>query len=171
MDTYSLFDIEDDNPTFAYELEKAVKGYLVPPKSISVPLKFQREGIKYDELSEDEKDEFEEIFGDPTNDEIPEYIENAAINNLFNTDTVDKVLNHVMKDGIKVNGGDKLGKTIIFAKNHEHAVFIENRFNKNYPEYGGTFLRVIDIMRQKPKIFWKDLQITSKRMIHKLLFL
>ena len=144
--TYSLFDIEDDNPTFAYELEKAVEqGYLVPPKSISVPLKFQREGIKYDELSEDEKDEFEEIFGDPTNDEIPEYIGNAAINRwLFNTDTVDKVLNHVMKDGIKVNGGDKLGKTIIFAKNHDHAIFIENRFNKNYPEYGGTFLRVID---------------------------
>ena len=49
-----------------------------------------------------------------------------------------------MKDGIKVNGGDKLGKTIIFAKNHDHAIFIENRFNKNYPEYGGTFLRVID---------------------------
>ena len=49
-----------------------------------------------------------------------------------------------MKDGIKVSGGDKLGKTIIFAKNHDHAEFIEERFNKNYPEYSGHFLRVID---------------------------
>ena len=49
-----------------------------------------------------------------------------------------------MNDGIKVSGGDKLGKTIIFAKNHQHAVFIEERFNKNYPEYSGKFLRVID---------------------------
>ena len=49
-----------------------------------------------------------------------------------------------MTEGIKVDGGDKLGKTIIFAKNHDHAVFIEERFNKNYPEYSGKFLRVID---------------------------
>lgn len=144
--TYGLFDIEDDNPTFAYELDRAVKdGFLVPPKSISVPLKFQREGIKYKELSEAEKLEYEEKFGDPTNEEAPDAINSGAINKwLFNTDTVDKVVEHLMNDGIKVSGGDKLGKTIIFAKNHQHAVFIEERFNKNYPEYGGKFLRVID---------------------------
>ena len=144
--TYGLFEIEDDNPTFAYELNTAVQqGYLVPPKAISVPLKFQREGIKYNELSEAEKLEYEEKFGDPTNEEAPDTIGSAALNKwLFNTDTVDKVLEHLMKDGIKVNGGDKLGKTIVFAKNHDHAIFIEERFNKNYPEYGGKFLRVID---------------------------
>src|SRR5690554_5425098 len=49
-----------------------------------------------------------------------------------------------MSNGIKVEGGDKIGKTIIFAKNHNHAVFIEERFNKNYPEFGGNLLRVID---------------------------
>lgn len=144
--TYGLFGIEDDNPTFAYELDRAVKnGFLVPPKSISVPLKFQREGIKYDELSDAEKIEYEEKFGDPTNEEAPDTISSAALNKwLFNTDSVDKVLEHLMNDGIKVSGGDKLGKTIIFAKNHKHAVFIEERFNRNYPEYGGKFLRVID---------------------------
>jgi type I restriction enzyme R subunit len=144
--TYGLFGIEDDNPTFAYELNVAVEqGYLVPPRSISVPLKFQREGIKYSELSDREKLEYEEKFGDPTNEEAPEEIGSAALNKwLFNTDTVDKVLEHLMNDGIKVSGGDKLGKTIVFAKNHAHAVFIEERFNINYPEYGGKFLRVID---------------------------
>jgi type I restriction enzyme, R subunit len=144
--TYGLFGIEDDNPTFAYELNRAVNdGFLTPPKSISVPLKFQREGIKYHELSEAEKLEYEEKFGDPTNEEAPDTISSGALNKwLFNTDTVDKVLDHLMTSGIKVSGGDKLGKTIIFAKNHKHAVFIEERFNKNYPEYGGKFLRVID---------------------------
>ena len=149
--TYGLFGIEDDNPTFAYELNTAVEqGFLVPPKSISVPLKFQREGIKYAELSEKEKEEFEEKFGDPTNDDTPDKIGSSALNKwLFNTDTVDKVLEYLMTDGIKVSGGDKIGKTIIFAKNHEHAVFIEKRFNLNYPEYGGKFLRVIDNYESK----------------------
>lgn len=144
--TYTLFGIEDDNPTFAYELNTAVEqGYLVPPKAIRVPLKFQREGIKYTDLTAAEKEEYEEKFGDPTSGEAPEEIGSSALNKwLFNIDTVDKVLAHLMADGITVSGGDKLGKTIIFAKNHAHAVFIEERFNKNYPEQGGKFLRVID---------------------------
>jgi type I restriction enzyme R subunit len=143
--TYDLFEIEDDNPTFAYELNKAVADkYLVPPKAASVPLKFVREGIKYNELSAEEQKIYEEKFGDPTI-EAPEEIGSSALNSwLFNNDTVDKVLDHLMTNGIKVEGGDKLGKTIIFAKNHDHALFIEERFNKNYPEYGGHFLRVID---------------------------
>ena len=149
--TYSLFGIEDDDPTFAYELNTAVEqGFLVPPRSISVPLKFQLEGIKYADLSDREKEEYEEKYGDPTIDEVPDIIGSGALNKwLFNTDTVDKVLEHLMKDGIKVSGGDKLGKTIVFAKNHKHAVFIEERFNKNYPEYSGHFLRVIDNYESK----------------------
>ena len=149
--TYGLFGIEDDNPTFAYELDSAVtEGYLVPPKAVSVPLQFMREGIKYDGLSDDEKAEYEEKFGDPTREEAPDEISSSALNSwLFNTDTVDKVLNHLMVNGIKVQGGDKLGKTIVFAKNHSHALFIEQRFNKNYPEYAGKFLRVIDNYESK----------------------
>ncbi|KQT36555.1 DEAD/DEAH box helicase family protein [Methylophilus sp. Leaf414] len=149
--TYGLFGIEDDNPTFAYELDSAVKeGFLVPPKAMSVPLKFIREGVSYHQLSDREKAEYEEKFGDPTTGEVPDEIDSAALNSwLFNTDTVDKVLAHLMQDGIHVQGGEKLGKTIIFAKNHTHAMFIEERFNKNYPEYGGKFLRVIDNYESK----------------------
>ena len=149
--TYGLFGIEDHNPTFAYELDKAVtEKYLVPFRAQSVPLKFLREGIKYKDLSDSEKEEYELKFGDPSSSDAPEEISSAALNKwLFNTDTVDKVLNHLMSSGIKVQGGDKLGKTIIFAKNHDHAIFIEQRFNKNYPEYAGKFLRVIDNYESK----------------------
>jgi len=149
--TFELFDIEDDNPTFAYELEEAVReGFLVPPRAISVPLKFMREGIKYSELSEKEKLEYEEKFGDPTHDEAEAGIDKSQLYKwLFNSNTVDQVLGHLMTSGIKVDGGDKIGKTIMFAKNHKHAVYIEERFNKNYPEYSGTFCRVIDNQTEK----------------------
>ena len=152
--TYHLFEIEDDNPTFAYELNQAVNdGYLVPPKSFSVPLKFPREGVKYKELSEKDKDQFEELFGiDAPSKEEEDALEitKSKVNSfLFNADTVDKVLDYLMNNGQHIESGDKLGKTIIFAKNHLHAIFIEERFNKNYPEYGGTFLRVIDNYNDK----------------------
>lgn len=145
--TYSLFKIEDDNPTYAYELNQAVQDkFLVPPKAMDVPVKFVHEGIKYSELSEADKLKFEETFLDgASGDEEDIEIAKSAINKfLFNNKTVDVVLDHLMNNGLKVEGGDKLGKTIIFAKNHKHAVFIEDRFNKNYPEFSGKFLRVID---------------------------
>ena len=144
--TYELFHIEDHQPTFGYELADAVReGYLVPHKSMSVPLRFQREGITYAELSDEEKEEYEEKFGDPTTGAIPDSIDSGALNSwLFNADTVDRVLDFLMEEGIKIEGGDKLGKTIIFAKNHKHAVFIEERFNRNYPDLGSHFIKVID---------------------------
>jgi len=144
--TYSLFEIEDNNPTFAYELNQAVQDhYLVTPKALSVPIKFPREGVRYANLTAAEKAEYEEKFGDPTTGEVSDEIESNALNSwLFNADTVDKVLDYLMSNGQKTEGGDKLGKSIIFARNHNHAVFIEKRFNINYPEYSGKFLRVID---------------------------
>jgi type I restriction enzyme R subunit len=165
--TYSLFGIEDDNPTYAYELDQAVKdGFLVPPRSIAVPLKFQLEGVKYHDLSESEKQEYEEKFGDPTTGELPEEIGGSNINKwLFNTDTVDKVLEHLLKDGLKVSGGDMIGKTIIFARNHDHAIFIEDRFNKNYPELGGEFLRVIDNYESKAQDLLERFTDVSKNQM------
>src|SRR5581483_10759256 len=68
----------------------------------------------------------------------------AAVNKwLFNKDTVDKVLEHVMTRGLTVGGGDRLGKTIVFAKNQEHAQFIQERFDANYPHLKGHFARII----------------------------
>jgi type I restriction enzyme R subunit len=141
--TYSLFDLEDGVPTDAYSLDEAVAdGYLVPPKAISVPLKIVRSGLRYDDLSEEEKDQWDMLeWGE---DEIPDSVDAAEVNKrLFNEDTVDRVIAHLMQHGLKVEGGDRLGKTIIFAKNQDHALFIEKRFNAAYPALAGHFARVI----------------------------
>lgn len=144
--TYSLFDLESGVPTDAYELSQAVEdGFLVPPHPVSVPLKFQREGIKYDDLSEEEKEAWDLMEWDEDGEEAPDKIDAAALNKwLFNADTVDKVLATLMTRGQAVAGGDRIGKTIIFAKNHNHAQFIQERFDINYPHLKGAFARVID---------------------------
>lgn len=149
-DTYGLFNMQPGNPTYAYELEQAVNDkFLVPPKGIGVPIKFQRKGIKYAELSEADKLAYEEQFTDPFTGEYPDEIDATALNNwLFNKDTVDKGIAHLMEFGIKVEGGDKLAKTMIFARSHRHAKFIEERFNIQYPEYKGDFLKVIDYQEE-----------------------
>ncbi len=143
-DTYGLFDLEKGVPTDAYDLKDAVADkFLVPSKSVSVPLKFQREGIKYENLSEEEKEQWDakEWSEDGS---TPDFVEAEAVNKwLFNIDTVDKVLEHIMTRGQKVAGGDRLGKTIIFAKNQAHADFIQERFDLNYPSLAGKFARTI----------------------------
>jgi type I restriction enzyme R subunit len=143
-DTYELFHLEKGVPTDAYDLEDAVKdGFLAPPKAISVPLKFPREGIDYDKLKPDEQELWDELEWEgklPADD-----VSSAALNTwLFNADTVDKVLEYLMTHGLKVDEGDRIGKSIIFAKNHDHAQFIAQQFDANYPHLAGQFARVID---------------------------
>jgi type I restriction enzyme, R subunit len=142
--TYGLFDLEDGVPTDAYGLDDAIaEGYLVPPRTLSVPLKFQREGISYAELSDAEKEQWDELDWDEEG-HTPDEVNAEAINKwLFNEDTVDKVLALLMTQGLKVAGGDRLGKTIIFAKNNRHAQYITQRFDANYPQYAGQFARMI----------------------------
>lgn len=161
--TYELFDLEPGVPSDAYELEEAVRdGFLVPPKVEQVDLKFPREGIHYDELSEEEQAQWESLdWGDDS--PTPDVVHSSAINNwLFNTDTVDKMLRHLMEGGHKVQGGDRLGKTIIFARNHEHALFIETRFNKHYPHYAGHFARIIDNYAKYPQSLLDDFSQATK---------
>ena len=143
--TYGLFDLESGVPTDEYSLDDAIKdGMLVPPATFAMNLQFPREGIHYNDLSEEEKEQWDELDWDEDG-EIPDRVNAEAVNRwLFNEDTVDKVLEWVMTNGHKVAGGDRLGKTIIFAKNHAHAEFIVGRFNKHYPHYAGHFARVID---------------------------
>ena len=139
--TYEIFDQQEGVPTFAYELSEAiVNKNLVPPKEVIVDLGFIRSGIKYSELSADEKAEWESKEELAERDEVlPSEINQF----LFNIDTVDKALAALMKHGVKVAGNDRLGKTIIFAANNKHAEFIVDRLDANYPKFKGKFARVI----------------------------
>lgn len=146
--TYGIFDLENGVPTYGYELAQAVKdGYLVDFTTVETKLKFIEEGIAYDELSEEDKAAYEETFVSEDG-KLPERINSSALNTwIFNEDTIKQVLHVLMRDGLKVDYGQKIGKTIIFAKNHDHAEKILEVFNQQYPELsrdGQPFAKVID---------------------------
>ncbi|MDD6197308.1 MAG: DEAD/DEAH box helicase family protein [[Clostridium] aminophilum] len=148
--TYSVFELRDGIPTYGYDLAQAVKdGYLVDYMSVETKLKFIEQGICYEDLSEEEKESYEEKFADESGD-IPDKISSSALNSwLFNEDTIRQVLHIVMRDGLKIHYGEKIGKTIIFAKNHNHAEKIREVFDKEYPNLaksanGQPYAKVID---------------------------
>lgn len=140
--TYEIFNLEDGTPTYAYGMKEAVDaGFLVNYYSIEGRSNLMEEGIFREKLTDEEKEEFDKIVG-PDSD--IDYISGAAINNwLFNQDTVDGVINHFMKEGIRTSSGNDIGKTIVFAKNQRHADLIKERFDILYPQKGPDFARVI----------------------------
>ena len=142
--TYEIFELENGVPTYGYELAQAVRdGYLVDFISVETRLKFIEQGIVYDELSDADKEAYENTFEDENGD-LPESIGSSAMNEwIFNEDTIREVLHIVMTNGLKIDYGEKIGKTIIFAKNHTHAEKIFEVFNKEYPHLPG-YAKVID---------------------------
>lgn len=143
--TYSIFELESGVPTYGYELAQAVKdGYLVDFQSVETTLKFIDHGIVYDELSEEDKEQYEDTF-ENEDGKIPEAIGASALNTwIFNEDTIQKVLHILMTEGIRVDYGEQLGKTIIFAKNHDHAEKIYEVFHKEYAHLPNDYAKVID---------------------------
>ena len=107
--TYKFFQLENNVPTFVYEYDEAVKQkYLVDYHTISTTTKFIERGIKYSELKEEDREEYENLFEEG---EVQEEISSNAINSwLFNRDTIKIILETVMQKGLKVEGGDKLRK-------------------------------------------------------------
>ena len=141
--TYEVFELESGVPTYGYELAQAVTdGFLVDFLTVESKLKFLEEGIVYDELSEEDKTAYEDTFG--RDGEAPDRISSSALNEwVFNEDTIRKALHLLMESGLKIEYGEKLGKTIIFAKNHHHAEKILEVFGKEYPHLTG-YAKVID---------------------------
>ncbi|HGK2213970.1 TPA: DEAD/DEAH box helicase family protein [Streptococcus pneumoniae] len=141
--TYGFFNLENGVPTYAYDLEEAVKdGYLVAYHSIETKLKLPTDGLHYDDLSKEEKEHFDSKFED---DGCEKDIDGSVFNSfIFNKSTVEIVLNELMTRGIQTASGDEIGKTIIFAKNHDHAEYIRGIFNNRYPEKGSDYAQVID---------------------------
>ena len=148
--TYELFGLEEGIPNYSYSLDEAVDAkYLVPPVWISRSTKRMKEGIKYDDLTPEEQQQMDKVWEYERHkgilDDRHRDIESQELfSYIFNQDTVDKVLNNLMETGYRIDGGEKLGKTIIFAANHEHAVFVVERFHALYPELGDNFCALID---------------------------
>ena len=142
--TYSVFELEAGVPTYGYELKQAVNdGFLVDFTTVDTKFRFIEQGIVYDDLSEEDKEAYENTFEDE-NGELPESIASSALNEwVFNEDTIRQVLHILMQEGLRIDYGEKLGKTIIFAKNHAHAEIIHEIFCKEYPNLPG-YTKVID---------------------------
>lgn len=161
--TYDFFEMEHGVPTYAYDYETAVyqDKVLVPYYNYEVKTKFLEEGITYDDLSEEDKARYEDDF---TEDGVmPEFIPSAALNQfVFNEKTVDQVLQDLMERGIHVSGGDRLGKTIIFAQNKRHAQFIVDRFNALYPQYHGNFAQRVVCDDSYAQTVIEDFKIPEK---------
>lgn len=143
--TYDVFLLPKGEPTYAYELKQAVKDeFLVDYKSIETKVKFLEEGITYGELTVEEQEMYEEQFINEDG-EVPERIDSSKLNEwIFNRDTIFKVLDILMQNGLRIDHGNKIGKTIIFAKNHAHAEAIYRIFNEQYPHLNEGYCRVID---------------------------
>ena len=142
--TYEIFELENGIPAYGYDLAQAVRdGFLVDYLQVETKLKFLEEGIVYDELPPEEKEEYENTFADEDG-QLPQRIESSALNEwIFNEDTIRKALDLLMTQGLRIDYGEKLGKTILFAKNHRHAQKIFEVFNKQYPHLPG-YAKVID---------------------------
>lgn len=144
--TYELFNLPKGEPTFSYDYETAVKeGFLVDFHAFERTTKLLKNGLRYDELTEEEQEQYENLFADEDGN-LPKQIDGEEFRKrIMNIDTIDNVLQTLMNEGMRVNGGEKLGKTIIFAANHFHAEKIVDRFNTLYPELGGKgFCKLID---------------------------
>ena len=161
--TYRIFDLADGEPTFSYDLKRAVEDkFLVDFISIETDLKFMTKGITYDELSDKDKEEYENTFMDEDGN-IPKHINFTALNQwIFNRNTIAQVLNILITKGLKVDYGGKIGKTIIFASSHKHAEKILKVWNEEYPNYPPHFCEVIDNFTNYAQSLIDDFSVASK---------
>ena len=140
--TYKLFNCEDDDPTAHYGYEEAIRDRFLSPFEVETfATPFLRDGIKYSQMSQEQREQLEEDEVEP---EAVEYEQRQVDKYVFNKDTGRRILRNLMENGIKVAGGSRLGRTIVFARNHNHAVFLQNLFDEMYPQFGGGFCRIID---------------------------
>jgi type I restriction enzyme R subunit len=161
FDTFEFFGHGHEEPIYNYDLfEAAADNHLLLPKGKQVDLGFIRKGIKFADLSEEEKLRYQETFAAPDGS-VPEEIDPKAINEwLFNKDTIRLVLQELMTAGIQVN--DQIGKTIIFARNREHAELIVKIFNEQYPAYSGDFCQAVHYETVKSQSLIDNFKVAEK---------
>lgn len=156
--TYRLFDCETGDPTFNYPYEDAIAHeppYLCPFKVIKHTTKFLREGIKYSQLTPQQREELEEQVEDA---EAIDYEREHVSRAVFNKDTDRQILRNLMENGVKNADGSSLGKSIIFARNHKHAKLLVSLFDEMYPQFGGDFCVRIDNYEPRAEQLIDDLK-------------
>lgn len=134
--TYTVFNLNSDMPNYEYDVVKGVKdGYLTYYRALDRTPNILKNGVTYNELSTEEQEQYEDLFTDEETGEIPDKIEGKEFYSvIMNKDTIREVIRDLMEEGLKVNNGDVLGKTIIFARDHNHAMLIQEEFRSMYPE-------------------------------------
>ncbi len=153
--TFEMFHL-DGEPNFEYSMAEAVKeGHLVDYVPLSRTTTRMRDGIKYDSLTEEEKEQLDKAWEfekakaliDEGKDlpKTPRDIEkNELFEYIYNKKTVDIVIQSLMNEGLKIQSGNKIGKSIIFAYNHDHAQLIVDRFYELYPQFDANFCQLVD---------------------------
>lgn len=159
--TYRLFDCENGDPTFNYGYEEAVTHeppYLCPFRVVKHTTKFLRDGIKYKELSKEQQEELDDQVEDA---ESIDFTREQVSRAVFNKDTDRQILRNLMENGIRNADGTRLGKTIIFARNHAHAKLLVSLFDEMYPQYGGDFCVRIDNYEPRAEQLIDDFKSTD----------
>jgi type I restriction enzyme R subunit len=147
--TYDLFGCEDRDPTSAYSFEDAINAkpaFLVPFRVRSFSSQFRQHGLRYKQMSESQRDELED---QDDNAQQVDYSAEDIDKHVFNIDTTRRIWRTLMDEGIREATGSHIGKTIVFARNHLHALHLTELFSDLYPQYGSAFCRVVDY--QEPK--------------------
>ncbi|MBV8819485.1 MAG: DEAD/DEAH box helicase family protein [Acidobacteriaceae bacterium] len=159
--TYRLFECETEDPTFNYTYEEAIRHdppYLCPFKVVKHTTKFLRGGIKYNELTKTQQEELDDQVEDP---ELVDFEKEQVSRKVFNKDTDRKILQNLMEKGIRTGDGTRLGKTIIFARNHTHAKQLVALFQEEFPQYGGDFCVRIDHYEPRAEQLIDDFKSTD----------
>ena len=151
--TYEMFELKNGHPDFAYELEAAIDDkYLVGFSVLDKTTDAMRRGVYYDELTDEEKEKFEDTFASGDDEYLCDVDLSGTVidaskmksKRFINLGTIDAMLADLMKNGLKIEGGDKIGKTIIFASSHFEAEKIVERFQTIYAHLGLDFCKLID---------------------------
>lgn len=156
--TFQLFGCESRDPTAQFTYQDAINHappYLVPFQVKTVTTGFLANGIKYSQMTPEQRQQLEEQEVQPQSIEF----EQAQVDKqIFNKDTCRKIIKNLMENGIRDASGSLVGKSIIFARSHDHAVLLESVFNELYPQYGGRVCRVIDNYEPRAEVLIDEIK-------------
>lgn len=143
--TYSIFGCEAGMPNFDYTLEEAIREhYLVGYHPINRTSRLIKAGIDWSSLTADEREQLDEYLSDDPSSPDSTVPGNKIFRILFNKETCRQVVEELMQSGLRVNNGETLGKSIIFAYNHKHAQMIVECFHELYPDYPANTCQLVD---------------------------